>query len=136
MVNWESQYKTPPPESGRQTHLLYFTYSYCILSLVVYKLATSLLVLSHYGHLFLFSISILHVTSSRFCLYFLNIHYFTYTFLHAHTEAHTHKHTCIISAQEKWRQPGTGAWLTGAEERLLSETKAFHKHKKGQKNKF
>jgi len=24
----------PPPESGRRTHLFYFTYSYCILSCV------------------------------------------------------------------------------------------------------
>ena len=32
MANWESRSKTPPPESGRRTHLLYFTYSYCILS--------------------------------------------------------------------------------------------------------
>ena len=36
----------------------------------------------------------------------------TYTFSHAHTEAHTevltHKHTCIISTQQEWRQPGTG----------------------------
>jgi len=31
MVNWELQSKTPP-ESGRRTHLLYFTYLYCILS--------------------------------------------------------------------------------------------------------
>jgi len=75
---------------------------------------------------------ILHVTSSRFCFYssLLNIYYFTYTFSHAHTEAHTHKHTCIISKQEKWRQPDTGAWLRGAEERLLLETKALHTHTK------
>jgi len=45
---------------------------------------------------------------------------------HTHTEAHTHKHTCIISTQEKWRQLDTGAWLRGAEEMLLSETKALH----------
>jgi len=102
-----------PPESVRQTHLLYFTYSYCILSRV-WKLATSLLVLRYYEHLFLK----LHVTSSRFCLYLLNICHFTYTFSHAHTDAHTHKHTCTIGTQEEWRQPGTGAWLRGAEERL------------------
>ena len=34
--------------------------------------------------------------SSQFCFYLLNIHLFTYTFWHARTEAHTHKHTCII----------------------------------------
>ena len=100
----------PPPESGRWTHLVYFTYSYCILSRV-WKLATSLLVLRHYEHLFLFSILILHVTSSRFCSYLLNMYHFTYTFSHAHTEAHTHKQTCTISTQEEWRKPDTGAWL-------------------------
>ena len=52
---------------------------------------------------------ILHMKSSRFCLYWLNIYHFTYTFWHAHTEAHTHKHTCTISTQKEWRQPGTGA---------------------------
>jgi len=116
----------PPTESGRQTHLLHFTYLYCILSRV-WKHATSLLVLRHYEHLFLFSISLLQVTSSRFCLYLLNIFYqFTYTFSHAHTEAHTHKHTCTISTQEECRQPGTGAWLRGVEERPLLETKTLH----------
>jgi len=73
----------------------------------------------------------LHVTSSRFCLYLLNKYHFIYTFSLARTEAHTHKHTCIISTQEEWRQPGTGAWLRGAEERLLLETKALHTRKKG-----
>jgi len=118
IVNWESQSKTPPPESGRRTHSLYFTYSYCILSRV-WKLATSLLVLWYYKHLFLFSM-LKHVTSSRFCLYLLNIYHFTYTFSHARTEAHTHigKHTCTISTQEEWRQPGTGAWLREVGERL------------------
>jgi len=105
------------PESGRRTHLLYFTYSYCILS-HVWKLATSLLVLRYYEHLFLFSMLKLHVTSSRFCVYLLNIYHFTDTFSRAHTEAHTHKHTCTISTQEERRQPGTGAWLREAEERL------------------
>jgi len=40
------------------------------------------------------------------------------------------KHTCIISTQEEWRQPDTGAWLRGAEERLLLKTKALHTQKK------
>ena len=60
---------------------------------------------------------------------------FTYTFSHAHTEAHTHKQTCIIRTQEEWRQPDTGAWLRGAEERLLLQTKKdfarTHHNKKG-----
>jgi len=71
-----------------------------------------------YEDLFLFSMLKLHVTSSRFCWYLLNIYQFTYTFSHAHTRAHTHKHTCTISTQEEWRQPGTGAWLREAEESL------------------
>jgi len=69
------------------------------------------------------SMLILHVTSSRFCICFLILYHFTYTFSGTHTQAHTHKHTCMISTQEEWRQPGTGAWLGGAEERLLIETK-------------
>jgi len=81
--------RDPPPESGRWTHLLYFTYSYCIPSRV-WKLATSLLALRYYEHLFLFSMLKLHVMSSRFFLYLLNIYHFTYTFSYAHTEAHTH----------------------------------------------
>jgi len=105
-------------ESGRRALLLYLTYSYCILSRV-WKIATSLLVLRYYENLCLFFMLILHVTSSRFCSYLPNIHHFTYTFSHAHTEAYTHKHTCTISTQEEWRQPGTtAAWLRGAEERL------------------
>jgi len=75
------------------------------------------------------SMLILHVTSSRFCICFLILYHFTYTFSHAHTEAHTHKHTCMISTQEEWRQPGTGAWLGGAEERLSLKTKPKHKKK-------
>jgi len=86
MVNWESQSKTFPqsPEDGQ--FYCIFTYSYCILS-CVWKLATSLLVLRHYKHLFLFSMLIQHVTSSRFCLCLLNVYHFTYTFSNAHKEA-------------------------------------------------
>jgi len=79
----------PPLESGRRTHLLHFTHSYCILSRV-WKPATLLLVLRHYGHPFLFSMLILQVTSSRICLYLLNIYHLTCTFSHAHTKAHWH----------------------------------------------
>ena len=66
-------------------------------------------------------IFILHVTLSRFCLCLL-ICITLLTHFHIHIQRHTHKHTCMISTQEEWRQPGTGAWLGGAEERL--ETKA------------
>jgi len=44
---------------------------------------------------------ILHVTSSRFCLYLLNIYHFIYTFSHAHTEAHTHTSTHVQSAHKR-----------------------------------
>jgi len=90
-----------------------------------------MLVLRHYEHLFLFSMLILRVTSSRFCLYLLNNHHLTYIFSHVHTEAYTHKHTCIISTQEEWRQLCTGAWLRRAEGRLLLKTKAKNQGKKG-----
>ena len=117
MVNWESQSKNPPqsPEDGHIYCISLIRIAFCLVS---ENLSLRCLFLRYYEHLFLFSMLKLHVTSSQFCLYLLNIYYFTYTFSHAHTEAHTHKHTCTISTQEEWRQPGTGAWLRGAEERL------------------
>ena len=99
-----------PSQSGRRTHFIVFRI--CIAFCHV-----SMLVLRYYEHLLLFFMLILHVTSSRFCLYLLYIYHFTFTFLCAHTEAHTHKHTCTISTQEEWRQPGTRAWLREVEER-------------------
>jgi len=56
-------------------------------------------------------------------LLFVDIYHFNCTFPHAHIEAHTHMHTCVIGTQEELRQPGTEAWLEGAEERVLLETK-------------
>jgi len=70
-----------------------------------------------------FSILIMLVMSSGLFI-FVDIYHFNYTFSHAHIEAHALKHTCMISTQEEWRQPDTGAWLGGAEEMFLSETKA------------
>jgi len=35
----------------------------------------------------------------------------------------------MISTQEEWRQPGTGAWLAGAAQTLLLDTKPRHKKK-------
>ena len=46
-----------------------------------------------------------------------------------HIQRHTHASTHVHRTQEEWRQPGTRAWLRGAEERLLLETKALHTHK-------
>ena len=108
----------PPPESGRRTHLLYLLIrnAFCLVSRNL-PIRCLFYVTMNFEHLFLFSMLVLHVTSSRFCLYLLNIYHFTYTFSHAHIEAHTNKHTCTISTHEEWRQPDTGAWLRGAEER-------------------
>ena len=82
-------------------------------------------------YLFMFSMLILHVTSSRFSTYLLNVYHFTYTFLYAHTEAHTHKHTCIISTQKEWRQPDTGAWLKGPKKGFCSRQRPCKHTKKG-----
>ena len=115
MVNWESQSKFPPqsPEDGHIYCILLIRIAFCHES----EIFTSLLVLRYYEHLFLFCM-LKHVTSSRFCLYSPNIYHFTYTFSHAHTEAHSRKHTCTISTQEEWRQADTGAWLREAKEGL------------------
>ena len=91
------------------------------------KRVTSLLVLRRYEHqfLFLFEFSRDVVTGS---LILIDIGHFNNTILHAHVEAHTHKHTFMISKQEERREPGIGAWLEGVEEGFLSETEAQHTH--------
>jgi len=107
----------PPPKSGRRTHLLYFTYSYCILSRV-WKLATSLLVFT----ILWTCISVFYVKTARdvvtalliFAKYLsLYLHIFTCTYRGTHTQAHMYNQT-----QEEWRQPGTGARLRGVGKNL------------------
>ena len=67
-------------------------------------------------------------------LIFAIIHHSTYTFSHANTEAHTHKHTCVISTQEEWRQLGTGAWLRGMQENFcLRQMPCIHTKKENRK---
>jgi len=88
----------PPPESGRLTHLLYFTYSYCILSRV-WKLATSLLVFT----ILWSSISVFYVQTAVdvvtvllvFAKYLsLYLHIFTCTYRGTHKQAHMYnQHT-------------------------------------------
>jgi len=82
----------PLPESGRRTHLLYFTYSYCILSRVC-KLATSMLVFT----ILWTSILVFYVKTARdvvtvlliFAKYLsLYVHIFTCTYRGTHTQAH------------------------------------------------
>jgi len=131
MVNWESQSKTPPqnPEDGHIYCILLIRIAFCHVSIFCHFTAflTSLWT----------SIVVFYFNTARdvvtVCLYLLNIHHFTHIFSHAHTEAHAHKHTCIISTQEEWRQPDTGAWLRGAEEKLLLEIKDLHTHKNKKK---
>ena len=84
--------------AGRRTHLLYFTYSYCILSRV-WILATSLLILRHYEK----SISVFYVNTARhfvtvlliFAKYLsLYLHIFTLTYRGTHTQEHMYnRHT-------------------------------------------
>ena len=122
MVNWESQSKSPPhsPEDG---HI------YCILLIRIVFCHVSKHLPLHC--LFYVTVNIYFNTAYDVVtglLIFVNIYHLTHTLLHAHTEAHTHKHTYMISTQEEWRQPGTGAWSGGAEEKLLREKKAWHTH--------
>ena len=86
----------PPPESGRRTHLLYFTYSYCILSRV-WKLVTLLLVLLWTSiSVFYFKtacdvVTVLLIFAKYLSLY---LHIFTCTYRGTHTQAHVyHQHT-------------------------------------------
>ena len=65
-----------------------------------------------------------HVTSSRFCLYLLNVY--------QHIQRHN---TCTIRTQEEWRQSGTGAWLRGEEESLCYRP-CTHRKKNVRKHRY
>ena len=132
MVNWELQSKTSPqsPEDGHIYCIALIRIACCHVS---ENLPLHCLFYVTVNIYFCLLLLLLHMTLSRFCLYLLNIYHFTYTFSHAHTEAHTHKHTYIISTQEAWRWPGIGAWLKGAEEEHLLQTKALHTQTKQNK---
>ena len=55
---------------------------------------------------------------------------FNHTFTHAHIEARSHEHTCMISTQEKCREPGSEAWLGEAEEMFFFRAKVLAPTKK------
>ena len=61
---------------------------------------------------------------------YVDIYHFNHTFSHEHIEAHImwHKHTCMISAQEEWREPGTEAWSGGAGKCFVRDTGLAHTH--------
>ena len=115
MVSWESQSKTPPqsPEDGHIYRILLIHIAFFHVS---ENLPLRCLFYNTMNIYFCFYVKIARDVVTVLLIFAK--YYFTYTFSHAYTEAHTHKHTCTISTQEEWRQPGTGAWLRGAEERL------------------
>ena len=136
MVNWESQ--SPPPESRRRTHLLYFTYSYCILSLV-WKLATSLLVFT----ILWTSISIMYVKTARdvvtVLLIFaknlsLYLHIFTCTYRGTHTQAHMYNQHTRGMATTRHRSPVERGGKKALLETLHKHTKKKKQQKKCQEN--
>jgi len=133
MVNWVSKSRPPQsPEDGQIYCILLIRIVFCHVYYCFWKNPLHCLFYVTMNMYFCFYLNTArHVVTVL--LIFVNIFQLTYTFSHAHTEAHTHKHTCMISTQEEWRQPGTGAWLKRAEERLLLETKALHTLKKEKK---
>ena len=88
----------PPLESRRRTHLLYFTYLYCVLS-CVWKLATSVL----FSTVLWTSMSVFYVKTAHdvvtilliFAKYLsLYLHIFTCTYRGTHSQAHMYnQHT-------------------------------------------
>ena len=132
----------PPPESGRRTHLLYFTYSYCILSRV-WKLATLLLVLRHYEHLFLF---FYHntardvVTVLLIFAKYLSLCPHSFTCTYTHTQAHMYnQHTGGMSAtrHRSLVERGGGKAFVRDKERPCAQKKCQDKtdiHESSEKN--
>ena len=123
----------PLPESGRRTHLLYFTYSYCILSRVC-KLATSMLVFT----ILWTSIPVFYVKTARdvvtvlliFAKYLsLYLHIFTCTYRVTHTQAHMYNQHTRGMATTRYRSLGE----RGGRKALL-ETLHTHQKKNVKKN--
>jgi len=78
-----------------------FRVSYCILSREKIKLVNLLLLFNVIVNIYVYfclNIAIDFVTG---LLIFVDIYQFNHTYSLAHTEKHTHKHTCTISAQEE-----------------------------------
>jgi len=99
MVNWESQSKLPSqsPEDGHIYCILLIRIAFCHVS---ENFASYFTILGT-------SISVFYVKTVRdvvtvLLIFAKYLYYFTSTFLHAHTMAHTHKHTCTISTQQDW----------------------------------
>jgi len=122
----------PPPESGRRTHLLYFTYSYCILSRV-WRLATSLLVLRYYEHLFLVFyvktahdvVTVLLIFAKYLSLY---LYIFTCTCRGTPTKAHMYNQHTKGMATSSHR-----SLVEGGGRKALLETLRTHKTKRKRK---
>jgi len=121
MANWAAGNHNPH-KSGRRTHLLYLLIRiiFCHVSKNLSRHCLFYVTVNIY--FFFYFDSARDVITGL--LIFVDIYHFNYTFSHAYTEAHALKHTSMISTQEEWRQPDTGAWLGGVEEMFLSETKA------------
>jgi len=121
LLNWNDNPR--PPQSPEDGHI------YCILLIrivfchVSKNLSIDCLFYVTMNIYFCFYLNIAREVVTVLLL-FVDIYHFKYTFSHTHIEAHTHKHTCIVSTQEEWRQSGTGAWLRGTEEKLMLKTKA------------
>ena len=99
MVNWESQSKTPPQsvEDGHIYCILFIRVAFCHVSK---NLQLHCLFYSTMNMCFHFYINIA-LGFVTVLLIFVDVYHFIHTFSHAHIEANTHKHTCMISAQEE-----------------------------------
>jgi len=79
--------------------VIYMIYSYCILSRVK-NLATSLLIVHDYAHLFLFPFNAARDVVMVLLIFVeSNINQLIFITSHANTEAHTNKHTCMITTR-------------------------------------
>ena len=115
MVNWESQSKTPPqsPEDGHIYCILLIRIAFCHVSENLPLRCLFYVTINNYFCFYIKTARDVVTVLPIFAEYSsLHLHIFTCTY----RGTHTHKHTCTISPQEE--QPGTGAWLRGAEERL------------------
>jgi len=94
MVKWESQSKTP--QSLEHKHICCILLIRIVFCHVSKNLPLHCLFYVSMNICFCFYMKIARDVITDL-LIFVDIYHFNYTFSHAHIEAHTYKHTCMIS---------------------------------------
>jgi len=124
------------PSRVWKTDKLVVFYLIVLYSVMYTKLVTSLLVLRHYAHIFLFLLSwCFWRRYGPVLLIFVDTYHLNYTLLHAHMYVHTHTSAHVWLAQRRNGEKQAHEPSSKGREMGLFETKAWHTHKYFKKKK-